>query len=168
MTENSSFLRGSAQAPEQIRSALSSASANMCTESGLDLRTETRWQDVGNIEVSSGDIAFTQIEEAITSLLAQDARVLSLGGDHSVTYPILRAYAKKYPHLTILHLDAHPDLYDEFEGSRRSHASPFARIMENHLAARLVQVGIRTRESSTTSASGALWRDLYRDAQLDP
>lgn len=144
LDENSSFFRGPAQAPEHIRSALSSASTDMCAESGLDLGTDLRWQDIGNIEVSTGEAAFTQIEEAVTGLLAQDARVLSLGGDHSVTYPILRAYAKKYPSLTILHLDAHPDLYDEFEGSRRSHACPFARIMENGLAARLVQVGIRT------------------------
>jgi arginase family enzyme len=46
--------------------------------------------------------------------------------------------------LNILHLDAHPDLYDELDGNRRSHACPFARIMEEKLATRLVQVGIRT------------------------
>jgi arginase len=67
-----------------------------------------------------------------------------LGGDHSVTYPIVRAFAPRYPELTIIHFDAHPDLYDEFEGSRLSHACPFARIMEERLAKRLVQVGIRT------------------------
>jgi arginase family enzyme len=49
-----------------------------------------------------------------------------------------------HPELTILHFDAHPDLYDEFEGDRFSHACPFARIMEEGLASRLVQVGIRT------------------------
>ena len=49
-----------------------------------------------------------------------------------------------HPTLTILHLDAHADLYDEFEGDRYSHACPFARIMEEKLADRLVQVGIRT------------------------
>ena len=51
---------------------------------------------------------------------------------------------RSYPALTILHLDAHPDLYEEFEGDRFSHACPFARIMEEGLASRLVQVGIRT------------------------
>jgi arginase family enzyme len=49
-----------------------------------------------------------------------------------------------YPRLSILHFDAHPDIYDQFEGSRRSHASPFARIMESGLVERLVQIGIRT------------------------
>ena len=70
--------------------------------------------------------------------------MIALGGDHSVTYPILRAVNARYRQPTILHIDAHADLYDEFEGDRYSHACPFARIMEEGLAARLVQVGIRT------------------------
>jgi Arginase/agmatinase/formimionoglutamate hydrolase, arginase family len=56
----------------------------------------------------------------------------------------VKAIAKNHPELTIFHFDAHPDLYDEFEGNRFSHACPFARIMEAGLAKRLVQVGIRT------------------------
>jgi len=52
--------------------------------------------------------------------------------------------AKKYGALNILHFDAHPDLYETFEGDRFSHACPFARIMEAGLAARLIQIGIRT------------------------
>lgn len=48
------------------------------------------------------------------------------------------------PHLTVLHIDAHADLYDQFAGDRFSHACPFARIMEEGLCDRLVQVGIRT------------------------
>ncbi len=71
-------------------------------------------------------------------------RVISVGGDHAITYPILRAYAQRHEGLSILHLDAHPDLYEEFEGNRYSHACPFARIMEDGLVRRLVQVGIRT------------------------
>jgi len=69
--------------------------------------------------------------------------VLSLGGDHAVTYPILRAFGKRYPDLTLLQLDAHPDLYDVFDGNRQSHACPFARIMEQRLVKRLVQIGVR-------------------------
>jgi arginase family enzyme len=51
--------------------------------------------------------------------------------------------ARSHPALSILHFDAHPDLYDDFRGNPHSHASPFARIMETKLAQRLVQVGIR-------------------------
>ena len=71
-------------------------------------------------------------------------RPISLGGDHSVSYPILRAMNPAHVPLTILHIDAHPDLYDEFEGDRFSHACPFARLLEERLATRVVQVGIRT------------------------
>ena len=56
----------------------------------------------------------------------------------------MRAQAPRYPGLTLVHFDAHPDLYDEFEGDRLSHACPFARIMEEQLVSRLVQIGIRT------------------------
>ena len=84
------------------------------------------------------------IEGAVGKLLDANLRVMSLGGDHAVTFPILRAFARRYPKLSILHFDAHPDIYDEFEGNRFSHACPFARIMEEKLAQRLVQVGIRT------------------------
>ena len=144
LDENSSFLRGPALAPPRIREALHSGASNLCAETGVDLGASPHWQDVGDLAISSGQEALAQIEQALDQLLARDVRVLSLGGDHSVTYPILRAYAKKHPRLTILHLDAHPDLYDEFEGNRYSHACPFARIMEQGLAARLVQIGIRT------------------------
>lgn len=57
---------------------------------------------------------------------------------------MVKAFARKYAGLTIFHFDAHPDLYDEFEGNRLSHACPLARIMEAGLAKRLVQLGIRT------------------------
>ena len=96
------------------------------------------------MQISGGGAAFAEIEEVLGRLLAKEARIAALGGDHSITYPVLRAYAGKYQQLSVLHLDAHPDLYDELGGNRYSHACPFARIMEEHLVGRLVQVGIRT------------------------
>ncbi|RME46297.1 MAG: agmatinase, partial [Chloroflexi bacterium] len=141
---NSSFLRGPALAPPRIRQVLHAGSSNLCAENGLDLGTDPRWQDVGDLVLRDPTTAFAQIEETITRLLDRDVRVLTLGGDHSITYPILRAYARKYSGLNILQLDAHPDLYDELDGNRYSHACPFARIMEEKLVARLVQAGIRT------------------------
>ena len=142
--ENSSFMRGPALAPARIREVLHSGSANLCSEGGIDLGTEPRFHDLGDLELAGGAAALGQIEKTIESLLERDVHVLSLGGDHAITYPILRAYGKRYDKLNILHLDAHPDLYDEYEGNRSSHACPFARIMEENLAGRLVQVGIRT------------------------
>jgi len=140
----SSFLRGAALAPARIRKALFSASSNLCSENGLDLGESDAWRDVGDLVLTDDDDALTEIHRTVGELLARQARVIALGGDHFMTWPILRAYAKRYPELSVLHLDAHPDLYDELDGNRFSHACPFARIMEERLTTRLVQVGIRT------------------------
>ncbi len=141
---NSSYLRGPALAPPRIREALYSESANMWTEKGVDLEAVEGWKMVGDLEITGGKSAFEEIELALGDLLQCKARVISLGGDHSIIYPIMRAYAKKYANLSILQFDAHPDLYDELDGDRHSHACPFARIMEEGLVQRLVQIGIRT------------------------
>ena len=143
LDENSSFLRGPALAPGRIRATLHAGSMNLTTEDGVDLGANGDWRDLGDLTVGTGEAAFDDITRQLSSLYAAGASVLTLGGDHSITFPIIRAVAASHPDLTILHIDAHPDLYDDFEGSRRSHACPFARIMEAQLATRLAQVGIR-------------------------
>jgi agmatinase len=84
------------------------------------------------------------IAEAVTETINADAIPLVLGGDHAVSYPVVAALAARHGPLNILHFDAHPDLYADFEGNPRSHASPFARILEGGHAKHIVQVGIRT------------------------
>lgn len=141
--ENSSYLRGTAQAPPRIVEALYCDSSNLWTENGTDLQGKVR--DAGSVALPMGTPgAFTAIERAVAGQLRQEARLILLGGDHSITHPILKAYAAKFPSLEIMHFDAHPDLYDELGGNRFSHACPFARVMEEKLARRLVQAGIRT------------------------
>ena len=103
----------------------------------------TSLADLGDLAFTEDTDAFALIESTVHAALKQGTRLLCLGGDHSITYPILRGYASTYDQLTIVQLDAHPDLYEEFEGNRFSHACPFARIMEDQLAKRLVQIGIR-------------------------
>ncbi|HVF90486.1 MAG TPA: arginase family protein, partial [Blastocatellia bacterium] len=98
----------------------------------------------GDLEPDPGEDWMGAIESEVAALIDRGLRPLCLGGDHSITYPILKAVANRCGKISILHFDAHPDLYDEFQGNRYSHASPFARIMEDGLADRLVQVGIRT------------------------
>ena len=142
----SSYLRGAAEAPAKIREALGCDASNQWTETGVDLGVKGSYGDSGDLAFAgaSDDDAFAAIEPGVSALMGQGKRPVSLGGDHSITFPIIKAVAKKYPELTIFHFDAHPDLYEEFEGNRRSHACPFARIMESGLAKRLVQIGIRT------------------------
>src|SRR5690348_10822658 len=96
LDENSSFLRGAALAPRRIRDVLHAGSGNWCTEDVEDLSARADWRDVGDIDPGSGAEARAAIEQTIARLLARGANVLTLGGDHSITYPILRAYAAAY------------------------------------------------------------------------
>jgi arginase len=139
----SSYLRGAADAPAKIREALACDASNRWTETGVDLGAAGAFEDGGNLELFEKN-AVAAIEHGVDEIIHQGQRPVCLGGDHSITYPIVKAVARKYSGLTIFHFDAHPDLYDEFEGNRLSHACPLARIMEAGLAKRLVQVGIRT------------------------
>lgn len=139
----SSYLRGAADAPRTIREALACDASNLWAETGVDLGVSGIYEDAGDLELFEKD-AMSAIEQAVIRLIGGGRRPVSLGGDHSITFPIIKSLAKKYPKLTIFHFDAHPDLYDEFDGNRFSHACPFARIMEAGLAKRLIQVGIRT------------------------
>ncbi len=141
---NSSYLRGAADAPPRIREALFSESSNLWTEDGQDLGLPGVFHQAGDMKLPLAvEPAFAAIEQAVRDLVSGGRPLICLGGDHSITYPILRGFRSRYPDLTILHFDAHPDLYHEL-GGRYSHACPFARIMEERLARRLVQVGIRT------------------------
>jgi arginase family enzyme len=154
----SSYLRGAGDAPPKIREALRCDASNSWCESGVDLGVAGGYGDAGDLAFAEKD-AFAAIEAGVGALIEAGKRPLSLGGDHSITYPIVKAFARRYTELTIFHFDAHPDLYDEFEGNRLSHACPFARIMEAGLAKRLVQVGIRTiNRHSGSRRRGLGWK----------
>ena len=103
--QNSSFLRGAAGAPPLIREALYSDASNLWSESGIDLGREDVFFDAGDVTTDESKV----IESSVSMLLAQGLRPLSLGGDHSITYPIVGAVARAHSALSILHFDAHPD-----------------------------------------------------------
>jgi arginase family enzyme len=94
---------------------------NLCSESGVDLGAHSEFIDLGDMDIPSESATIEEIERTIAELLRHDVRIISLGGDHAIT-----------------------DLYDTYDGNRYSNACPFARIMEEKLVSRLVQVGIRT------------------------
>lgn len=143
---NSSFLKGPALAPGRIRLMDADGSANSFSESGLLVKAGVNYHDNSDMvfENTNAAAAFTTIKNNITALLKNGDKVISLGGDHSVSYPVIDAFSEKYAGLNILHLDAHTDLYDNFDDNPFSHASPFARIMEKGKVNSLTQVGIRT------------------------
>src|SRR6188508_1954740 len=170
---SSSFLRGAAGGPAAIRAALQSPAGNPWSERhGPSIGADVL-DDGGDLELPTAAESREIIEREVRMVAAEGRPPILLGGDHSVTYPILRAIGPLHPRLTVLHIDAHADLYDEFEGDRYSHACPFARVMEDKLVTHLVQVGIRTmtghqQEQATrfgvATIDMAAWTDGARPA----
>ena len=163
---NSSYKRGSAAAPKLIREALECESSNTWTELGVDVARPGLYSDMGDLSLpEDGAAAFATIEKTIDSLLEARRRPVSLGGDHSITYPIVRSFGRRFKDLMVIHFDAHPDLYNDYDGNRLSHASPFARIMEEKAAKRLIQVGIRTMNSHQRKQAERFGVEVYTIGQ---
>jgi arginase len=141
---NAASLRGAVKAPLLIRQELYSEAGNMFSESLLDLKASGELEDDGDVALSEDERDVQTIENAIAEQLGRGRKVQSLGGDQSITYPILRAFTRWYPGLSVVHLDARPDLYPSFEGNPFSDASSLARVVETIPVKRLVQIGIRT------------------------
>ncbi len=158
---HSSYLRGPAEAPALIREAILCESANSCTELGIELADQAGITDYGDIAWADDVEAFSNLEQVILNVAKSGAKPITFGGDHSITFPILKALATQYTQITILHFDAHPDLYDILDGNPLSHACPFARIMENELAANLVQVGIRTLNTHQAEQAARFNVDIH-------
>lgn len=141
---NSSFLRGPSQAPDAIRRVMHNGASNLTSETGFDLGAPGQLRDLGNVVLEDTAAGVMGVSEAISDALENRLRPLMLGGDHAVTWPAVRAVHAVHGPVDILHFDAHADLYPDFDDNRYSHASPFARILEEGLCGRLVQLGIRT------------------------
>jgi agmatinase len=141
--DHSSHARGPALAPAYIRQALHDDAGNRYSANLTDVLHPDRLEDCGDVALCGLAQDLDRITAAVDAVYARGLGVLALGGDHAVTYPILRGVAPHHGPVSIVHIDAHPDLYDDFDGDPLSHASPFARIMEQGLASRLIQIGIR-------------------------
>lgn len=106
-----------------------------------------RIADCGDVDVVPISIerTFEAITKRIDAIIAAGATPLSMGGDHSVTLPILRSIARRHGPVGIVHFDAHPDTWDEYFGSKYFHGTPFRRAVEEGLIdpRRMIQVGIR-------------------------
>jgi agmatinase len=89
------------------------------------------------------------VEKKVAQYLAKDQFAVIIGGEHSVSVGTVRAHARKYPGMTVLQLDAHADLRDQYEGSRYNHACVMARVQE---LCPIVQVGIRSMDISERPA----------------
>lgn len=138
----STWIKGADLGP----AALLEASANMEL---YDIETDTEpyrvgvWTAPAVTEASSPEAMVEASEGAVAELIDEGKFVVSIGGEHSVSIGPIYAHAKRYGDLTVLQIDAHTDLRDEYEGSRNNHACVMARAQE---VAEIVQVGIRSMD----------------------
>jgi agmatinase len=106
-----------------------------------------RVADCGDVDVVPISIerTFERIEQTLDAVSAAGAVPLVVGGDHSITLPVLRSLARRHGRLGVVHFDAHPDTWDEYFGSKYFHGTPFRRAVEEGLIEprRMIQVGIR-------------------------
>ncbi len=126
-----------------MRRAYDSDCYNSCTELGVDLAgCVADWGDVRALR--SWKATASKVQRLAESLFAGGKIPFFAGGDHAVTIPVARALAALGRPVHVMQFDAHPDLYDEFDGDRVSHACVAARILELPQVASLTQIGIRT------------------------
>ncbi len=149
---------GSRQAPRAIRDASGrfgflgkgrNSSGFFDINRDRTLMSGVRIVDCGDVDVIYFDLArnFRLIEEKISAILKQDCLPVILGGDHSISYPVLRAYAQHAP-LTVILVDAHLDYRDEIMGLKYTNNSPFRRAMELDFVTQIVSFGIRGIKST--------------------
>jgi len=144
----STYRNGTGKAAQHIRVA----SDSIETYSPLldrDL-TDMRFSDVGDLDLLGLPLeaALEKIREMASTIVQNGAKPLCIGGEHTLTWPIVEAVKRAYPEILILHLDAHSDLRETYEGSSVNHATVMNLISRAVGADRLVQLGIRagTRE----------------------
>lgn len=134
---------------------------------GLSL-DDCDFSDAGDVILPLGNTtaSLERIEAVSTAFLSRRKKLFSLGGEHLVSLPLIKAYSRFYPDLAVVHLDAHADLRSDYMGETFSHASVMRRVVEILGSGRLYQLGIRTvaREELAYAQEHT---SLYIDQVLD-
>ena len=103
--------------------------------------------DIGDVATNAYNIfdSITRIETAYDRIIANGCRPITIGGDHTIAWPILRALHKRYGKIGVVHVDAHADVNDTVGGEKIAHGTPFRRAVEEGLldCNRVVQIGLR-------------------------
>lgn len=142
--ETTTWLKGSDRGPD----AIIEASRNLEL---YDIETDSEVYRNGihtghPIRATGSEAMIVKVEAKTSELIRLGKFVVTLGGEHSVSIGAIRAHAAFYKGMAVLHLDAHTDMRDEYEGNRYSHACTVARIKES--VQTVVSVGIRSMDSS--------------------
>ncbi len=163
---SSSHARGAALAPTVVKRLLTSEASSSYSTNLVDMREAIESYVIPSLPEDAA-AAREIIQQTVATCLAAGFAPLSIGGDHAVTYPILQAVHARHGPVNVLHIDAHPDLHDEFEGDRFSHACPFARALEDGLVKTLVQVGIRCWDPHQLEQAKRYGVTILRADQVD-
>lgn len=142
----SSFRSGSRFGPNAIRNISAMMKPNNVIMQ-VNIMESLKGGDIGDFNVTPGYIhpTYAAIEEGVANILNDGATPIILGGDHSITLAELRAVAKKYGPVSLVHFDSHSDLCDEVFGQKYNHGTPFRRALEEGLidASHSIQIGMR-------------------------
>ena len=117
------------------------------------------------MELPFDDMAdlMAEIRRVTAAIIEYDKFPVILGGEHSITSPVVAAMAAKYPGLSVLQIDAHADLRDSYMGTPFNHACVMRRVLEH---ARCTQVGIRSLSTEEASAVPTLSTDMFFDVSM--
>jgi guanidinopropionase len=143
---------GARHGPREIRNA-SSMTRSIHPVTGVDPYSLARVGDIGDVPFSAIhdiDAANDDITAFFRRVVSAGAIPLAAGGDHSISFPILRAVGAKHP-VGLIHIDAHTDTWDAFHGSKFHHGAPFRRAVEAGVIdpKRTIQIGIRGAQNFT-------------------
>lgn len=143
--QTSTYKKGSDKGPD----ALIEASRNMelyDIETDSEVYLKGIYTDKPIIANTSEDMLFKTYHR-VKEWLSKDKFVVTIGGEHSISYAPIKAYAERYEKLTILQLDAHTDLQPAYENNPWSHASAISRVKEIPQVSKVISVGIRSMSS---------------------
>ena len=165
LDRTTSYVPGTRNGPREL--ILASAQVELWDEElGVDVHPQGI-HTLPEMDVSHGSMeaAMAHIHQTASAIMDQGKFLVTLGGEHSITSPLVAAAATRHPGLTVLQIDAHADLRDGYQGEHHSHASAMRRSLES---APVVQVGIRNiseEEARALPAAGMLtasWNPMVR------
>lgn len=153
---------GSRMAPRAIRTE--SVTLKPCNMNGAAPFESLQVADIGDIPINTYNLekTFTIITDYFRRVAQAGCIPLVLGGDHSITLPILRALKEKHGKMGLIQIDAHTDLVDVMSGEKYTHSTPFRRAIEEELLSpqHMVQIGLRGGVYSAND-----FEDIYKWGQ---